>query len=265
MGAGGAGDSTRSPAPGRSRFRPAGATGPGRPTKMDDSPGGGEPPAYRRWAAGLDAWWPRHRLAFAVVAGCITAADVFFGEGWNTFAPVLAWGMLFGLHYLLARSMTMDDARASRRTEDLRLRAYDQGHIDDIGGRHDVIIDAHHHFWDSNATTIRGSATSRWSRDGTETIGPFDGAISRTTSAGTGTGFGSSAPSTWKRSGIPPTQPARRHGRSRSRRRPASPPSSSPRRGLATRRWRRCWPRRRPSGGCGGCGRSRPRPHIRTK
>ena len=115
---------------------------------MDDSPGGGEPPAYRRWAAGLDAWWPRHRLAFAVVAGCITAADVFFGEGWNTFAPVLAWGMLFGLHYLLARSMTMDDARASRRTEDLRLRAYDQGHIDDIGGRHDVIIDAHHHFWD---------------------------------------------------------------------------------------------------------------------
>ncbi len=110
--------------------------------------GGRDGSALLRWAAGVGAWWPRHRLAFAAIGGCATAADVFLGEGWNTFAPILGWAMLLGLHYVIARSLTMDDDRAERRTEDLRLRAYDQGHIDDIGGRHDVIIDAHHHFWD---------------------------------------------------------------------------------------------------------------------
>ncbi len=111
-------------------------------------PDAGETSSHLRWARGLKAWWPRHRLAFAALGGCATASDVFLGDGWNTFAPMLAWGMLLGLHYLLARSLTMDEEHAERRTEDLRLRAYDQGHIDDIGGRHDVIIDAHHHFWD---------------------------------------------------------------------------------------------------------------------
>ena len=108
---------------------------------------GGSPP-FARWAGRLTRWWPRHRLVFAAVAGCATVADVFLGEGWNTFAPVLAWGMLLGLHFILVQSLAMDEESAERHTEGLRLRAYDQGHIDDIGGRHDVIIDAHHHFWD---------------------------------------------------------------------------------------------------------------------
>ena len=113
-----------------------------------DRPGEGEAAPYARWATRLGIWWPRHRLAFAAVVGCATVADAFFGEGWNTFAPVLVWAMVLGLHYIVAQSLTMDEDQAERRTEDLRLRAYDQGHIDDIGGRHDVIIDTHHHFWD---------------------------------------------------------------------------------------------------------------------
>ena len=110
--------------------------------------GGGEIAPHERWAARLSAWWPRHRLAYAVVGGCATVTDVFIGDGWNTFAPVLAWGMFLVLHFILARSMTMDDEGVAQRSENLRLRAYDQGHIDDIGGRHDIVIDAHHHFWD---------------------------------------------------------------------------------------------------------------------
>ena len=113
-----------------------------------EPPGGGETASHERWAARLSAWWPRHWIAYATVGGCATVADVFVGEGWNTFGPVLGWGMLLVLHFILARSLTMDDEGVERRTEDLRLRAYDQGHIDDIGGRHDVLIDAHHHFWD---------------------------------------------------------------------------------------------------------------------
>ncbi|MCY4451387.1 MAG: amidohydrolase family protein [Immundisolibacterales bacterium] len=111
-------------------------------------PGEGDTAPYARWAARLGIWWPRHRFAFAIVVGCATVADVFFGEGWNTFAPVLVWTMAFGLHYIVTQSLTMDEEQAERRTENLRLRAYDQGHIDDIGGRHDVLIDAHHHLWD---------------------------------------------------------------------------------------------------------------------
>ena len=113
-----------------------------------DRTGGGDPTPRERWVAGLEAWWPRHRIAFAAAAGGLTVADVFLGDGWNTFAPVLTWAMLFVLHYILVQSLAMDEERVERRTEDLRLRAYDQGHIDDIGGRHDVVIDAHHHFWD---------------------------------------------------------------------------------------------------------------------
>jgi len=109
---------------------------------------GSEASTLGRWAAGIGVWWPRHRIAFLGLGGCLTLADVFLGDGWNTFAPMLAWGMVVGLHFILARSLAMDDELVERRTEDLRLRAYDQGHIDDIGGRHDIIIDAHHHFWD---------------------------------------------------------------------------------------------------------------------
>ena len=112
------------------------------------SPDDGDDTQFQRWLIGLGAWWPRHWVAFAAIGGSATVADVFLGDGWNTFAPVLAWGMLLGLHFILAQSLAMDDETADRRSEDLRLRAYDQGHIDDIGGRRDVIIDAHHHFWD---------------------------------------------------------------------------------------------------------------------
>lgn len=111
-------------------------------------PHGGGDSGGRTAADRLRAWWPRHRLAFLALAGGATAADVFVGAGWNTFAPVLGWSMLFGLHFALARSLAADDDWAEARTADLRLRAYDQGHIDDIGGRHEVLIDAHHHFWD---------------------------------------------------------------------------------------------------------------------
>ena len=120
---------------------------PGYFTQMDRRTSG-ETSTFERWAAAFGVWWPRHRIAFFALGGCVTVADVFLGDGWNTFAPMLAWGMFVGLHYILAQSFAMDDEKAERRTEDLRLRAYDQGHIDDIGGRHDVIIDAHHHLWD---------------------------------------------------------------------------------------------------------------------
>lgn len=118
-------------------------TGAGR----DETNGGGAE-AYRRWGERLRAWWPRHLAVFAALGGAATAADVFAGDGWNTFAPVLAWAVLLGVHFILARSLAADEGWAGGRAEQLRLRAYDQGHIDDIGGRHDVIIDAHHHFWD---------------------------------------------------------------------------------------------------------------------
>lgn len=109
---------------------------------------GSKTSALEQWATGIGVWWPRHRIAFLGLGGCLTLADVFLGDGWNTFAPMLVWGVVAGLHFILARSLVMDDAQVERRTADLRLRAYDQAHIDDIGGRHDVIIDAHHHFWD---------------------------------------------------------------------------------------------------------------------
>lgn len=129
---------------------PGDGASPPSPPSEDGSTATPDDSALARWTARLGAWWPWHVRAFAGVAGVATLIDIFVGDGWNTFAPVLAWTMVFLLHLIALRSLTAQDDWAEDRTANLRLRAYDQGHIDDIGGRHDIIIDAHQHFWDLN-------------------------------------------------------------------------------------------------------------------
>ena len=219
-----------------------------------------------RWAAVPGAWWPRHRIAFVALGGCVTLADVFLGDGWNTFAPMLAWGLLFGLHFILARSLAMDDEQAERRTADLRLRAYDQGHIDDIGGaarpRHRRPPPLLGPRAELPPLALRRApdrgAARRLPRHPAELSG-------RRLPARLGRPAGRRLRVRRGGVGSDRFRQGRRRGRSRSRPRPASPPSSSPRRGSAGRTWRRCWPLRRASPGCGGYARSRRWPLIRTR
>ena len=112
----------------------------------------------------------RHRNAFFVVVGSLTLINIVVGGGWWAIWPLLIWALLYFFHLCLVQATNVDDEWVDERTDDLRLKSYDLGHIDDIderyntGGRvgatrraHRVntpvehrypIVDAHHHFWD---------------------------------------------------------------------------------------------------------------------
>lgn len=74
----------------------------------------------------------RHRLAFVLVNVLLTAANVYTGPPWWAFWPLIAWGMVLMLHFLVHRAHAVDDAWVEERTLDLRSKSYDMGHIDDI-------------------------------------------------------------------------------------------------------------------------------------
>ena len=74
----------------------------------------------------------RHAWIFAVGAATLLVANVFAGEGWWSFWPLAAWGVVLGVHYLFYKSRRVDEAWVEERTQDLRSKSYDAGHIDTI-------------------------------------------------------------------------------------------------------------------------------------
>ena len=69
---------------------------------------------------------------FLVGALALTAVNLATGSGWWTFWPLAAWGVLLGVHYLVHKARTVDDAWVDERAADLRSKSYDAGHIDAI-------------------------------------------------------------------------------------------------------------------------------------
>ncbi len=41
----------------------------------------------------------RHLLAYGVIMGALTAANIVIGGGWWTFWPMCVWGLVFSLHF----------------------------------------------------------------------------------------------------------------------------------------------------------------------
>ncbi len=78
-----------------------------------------------------------HRRAFVAVMAALIAANIAIGGGWWSFWPMCAWGLVFSLHFLYYKSVTIDEAWAEERTDDMRLRSYDLSHISDIEDRVD--------------------------------------------------------------------------------------------------------------------------------
>jgi hypothetical protein len=62
-------------------------------------------------------------------------ANLIRGGGWWTFWPMLALAFLLGLHFLLYKAVSVDEAWADERVEDLNVKSYDRGHINSIAGR----------------------------------------------------------------------------------------------------------------------------------
>ncbi len=50
---------------------------------------------------------------------------------------MFAWGVAVAAHWLYVKSVNIDEVWIQQRTEDIRLQAYDLGHIEDIEKRHE--------------------------------------------------------------------------------------------------------------------------------
>ncbi len=79
----------------------------------------------------------RHILAYAAINGALFLIDLLTPGSWWFLWPVFGWGVAVAAHWLYVKSVHNDDDRTQQRTEDIRLQAYDLGHIEDIETRHE--------------------------------------------------------------------------------------------------------------------------------
>ena len=80
-----------------------------------------------------------HLRAFAIGAPVILLFDYLVSDGWWFFWPLLVWGLIFGLHYLYAATLSVADDWVQRRADQVADKAYDFGHIEDIRERYESV------------------------------------------------------------------------------------------------------------------------------
>jgi 2TM domain len=73
-----------------------------------------------------------HFLAYLLANAALTGVNIYMGAPWWAVWPLLIWGLLLMLHFLVHRATSVDDAWVEERTLDLRSKSYDMAHIDDI-------------------------------------------------------------------------------------------------------------------------------------
>ncbi len=76
-----------------------------------------------------------HLLAYGVIIGVLTVANIVIGGGWWSFWPMCAWGLALAFHFFYYKSVTVDESWVQERTDDMRLRSVDLSHILDIEDR----------------------------------------------------------------------------------------------------------------------------------
>ena len=73
-----------------------------------------------------------HQVIFLIGLTGLIVLDLAFLEGWGTFWVMLAWGLVFGIHFMVFRSQTVDERWVQERTIFDVQRPWDTGHIQDI-------------------------------------------------------------------------------------------------------------------------------------
>jgi cell division protein FtsW (lipid II flippase) len=74
----------------------------------------------------------RHLIAFVLVNVLLTGVNVYQGPPWWAFWPLVVWGLVLMLHFLLHRASAVNEAWVEERTLDLHSKSYDASHIADI-------------------------------------------------------------------------------------------------------------------------------------
>ena len=104
----------------------------------------GEParPASRR-LAWLVRIFPRHVRAFLLGNLTLHVLNILAGTGWWAFWPLALTSLLLAVHYLLYKSAIADEQWAEERIEELNLKSYDRGHIQNILEQRDTYASRH--------------------------------------------------------------------------------------------------------------------------
>ncbi|WP_156013335.1 hypothetical protein [Thioalkalivibrio sp. HK1] len=77
-----------------------------------------------------------HFWLWLSIGGGLFLGDVLLDSlRWSPFWPVSGWGLILGVHFLFLRAGKVDDEWVQERSDDLKLRSYDLGHIVDIEDR----------------------------------------------------------------------------------------------------------------------------------
>lgn len=89
--------------------------------------------AIRPWVVRGFRW---HAAVFLMLNGVLTVFNVATGSPWWAFWPLAATALLLGLHYIVYKSLTANEAWAAERVEELNLKSYDRSHIEDLKSRY---------------------------------------------------------------------------------------------------------------------------------
>jgi hypothetical protein len=99
-------------------------------------------PAPSAWRVRLDPayqaavrYFPWHLRLFVALNLALTVANFVTGRPWWAFWPLLVTGIALAAHYLVYKTAEVDNTWAEERTQDLNLKSYDRGHIEDIKSR----------------------------------------------------------------------------------------------------------------------------------
>jgi hypothetical protein len=91
------------------------------------------PPAA--WRDRLVQGFRWHAWGFVALNLGLTAINIATGRPWWALWPLLATGIVLGLHYMVSKAFTVDERWVDERVRELDLKSYDRSHIESIRER----------------------------------------------------------------------------------------------------------------------------------
>ena len=85
-----------------------------------------------RWLVRYFRW---HVRLFVAANLILNGLNFLTGQPWWAFWPLLVTSALLAGHYLFYKIAAVDERWAEARSEELNLKSYDRGHIEDIKSR----------------------------------------------------------------------------------------------------------------------------------
>lgn len=82
------------------------------------------------------AAFPWHLRISLALNAALNAVNALTGWPWWAFWPLVVSAFALAVHYLLYKSVTVDEGWAEARTEELNLKSYDRSHIEGLKERY---------------------------------------------------------------------------------------------------------------------------------